>query len=294
MKERVISGIFIAGLSLLFCYLGGIPLTIVSLVLSSIAYLELSKATGVLVNKQDNVDVKDTADKKINSLQIVGILGLIGYYSVIFLLRDFEFLLLVIMLTFIVTMFVYVVSYPKYEARQVINSLFSFVYGGVMLSFLLLVRLYSNEMDTEHFNIGFYFVWFILIAAWFSDTCAYFVGVLIGKHKIFPRLSPKKTFEGCFGGVCGSTLGFVIYGLVLKNYGIVSSEDLILFVVLGILGSVVAQIGDLTASAIKRNNNIKDYGHLIPGHGGIMDRFDSIIFVSPLVYILISVFFRFI
>lgn len=290
MKERVISGVFIALFSALFCYFGGIYLAAILMILSSIAYVELTKALGVIEeNIKDNIE----ENKKINALQIIGIIGIVVYYVVAYFTYDVELLLLTIMATFIALMFCYVVTYPKYDSKKVISSIFAFMYGGVMLSFMLLVRMYSNELDTENYNIGFFFVWFIIISAWFSDTFAYFVGVLIGKHKIFPKLSPKKTFEGCFGGVCGSTLGFVIYGLILRHFNIIESDILILFVVLGILGSVISQIGDLAASAIKRNNNIKDYGHLIPGHGGIMDRFDSIIFVSPLIYIMISLFFRF-
>lgn len=281
MKERVISGVFIAVFSVLFCYFGGIYLASVLTILSLIAYYELTKAIGVL---QDG--------KKVNGLLLVGYAGILAYYGVLYFIKDFEIMLMVMLGVIIATMFVYVVTYPKYESKQIMSSVFAFIYGPVLLSFMLLVRTYSNELDTENYNIGFFFVWFIIISAWISDTCAYFVGVLFGKHKIFPKLSPKKTFEGCFGGVCGSTLGFLAYGLVLKHFGIIENEVLIMFICLGVVGSVVAQIGDLTASAIKRNNNIKDYGNLIPGHGGIMDRFDSIIFVSPLVYIMISLFFR--
>lgn len=282
MKERVISGIFIAVFSALFCYLGGIVLATVLTILSIIAYYELSKALGVM------------PENKINSLTIVGIMFIAVYYAALYYLKNFEIMFMIIMFFIIATMFVYVVNYPKYDSKMVISSLFAYIYGAVLMSFMLLVRMYSNELDLDNHNIGIFFVWAILIAAWVSDTCAYFVGVLIGKHKIFPKLSPKKTFEGCFGGVLGSTVGFLIYGYILMHFNIIQPQILILFAILGSLGSVVAQIGDLAASAIKRNNNIKDYGNLIPGHGGIMDRFDSIIFVSPFVYISISLFFSFI
>lgn len=281
MKERVLSGIVIAVLAILCCYLGGITLAVVLTVLSLIAYYELTKATKVL---EDN--------KKINGLQAVGYVGIIAYYAVLYLTTNFELLLSIIMLVLIATMFVYVVTYPKYDSKQIFASLFSFVYGAVLLSFMLLVRMYTNAFDIGGFNSGFFFVWFILIAAWVSDTCAYFVGVLFGKHKIFPRLSPKKTIEGCLGGVAGSFLVNTIYGYFLYKYNVIGIGTFFLFGAIGAIGSIVAQIGDLTASAIKRNNDIKDYGHLIPGHGGIMDRFDSIIFVSPLVYIMISIFFQ--
>lgn len=282
MKVRVISGIFIAFFSALFCYLGGVTLAAVLTVLSIIAYYELCKALGVM------------PDNKVNSLTVVGILFIAVYYASLYYLKNFETMFIVIMFFIIATMFFYVVNYPKYDSKMVISSLFAYIYGAVLMSFVLLVRMYSNELDIEKYNIGVFFVWSIIIAAWGSDTCAYFVGVLIGKHKIFPKLSPKKTVEGCLGGVVGSTIGFLIYGYVLMRFGIIHSEVLVLFGIMGSFGSVVAQIGDLAASAIKRNNNIKDYGNIIPGHGGIMDRFDSVIFVSPFVYILISLFFNYI
>lgn len=280
MKERVISGVVIAVLTALFCFLGGPYLAVVLTVLSLIAYYELSKALGVL------------EDKKCNSLVVTGMVGIVVYYAALYFIADFEILMMIIMLMFIVTMAVYVISYPNYESKKVISSLFSFIYGAVLLSFVLSVRMISNSLDTEQYNIGFFLVWFIIISAWVSDTFAYFVGVLFGKHKIFPRLSPKKTVEGCLGGVAGTTLVFFLYGILLNHFAIIDEFMIAAFVVLGVVGSIVTQMGDLVASAIKRNNNIKDYGNLIPGHGGIMDRFDSIIFVSPLIYMMISIYFK--
>lgn len=276
MKERVISGVFIALLSVLLCYLGGPFLATVLCLLSVIAYYELTKALKV---SDDN--------NKISSIQIVSIIGIVLYYLILFFVNDIEILFLDIMLMFIVSCVLYVVTYPKYHSRQVISSFFSFIYGAVMLSFVYMVRSVNNGDNLMYgYNMGFYFVWFIIISAWFSDTGAYFVGVLIGKHKIFPRLSPKKTIEGCLGGVVVTIIGFVLYGLLLVHFNVVDETAVVLMGCLGLIGSVVAQIGDLVASAIKRNNDIKDYGKLIPGHGGIMDRFDSIIFVSPMIYIL--------
>ena len=128
-----------------------------------------------------------------------------------------------------------------------------------------------------------YFVWLIYIGAWGSDTCAYCVGKLIGKHKIPSELSPNKTIEGCLGGIAGAALIGFIFAAVFYNDRNVWWQ----LPVIGAVSSVISQIGDLAASAIKRNHNIKDYGKLIPGHGGILDRFDSIIFTAPVVYYLI-------
>ena len=130
----------------------------------------------------------------------------------------------------------------------------------------------------------------IWISAWGSDTCAYCVGMLTGKtignHKAFPVLSPKKSIEGCIGGVIGSAL----LGMLFGHFVMGSDYGTILMGIICGIGSVIAQCGDLAASAIKRNYNIKDYGRCIPGHGGILDRFDSIIFTAPCIYFLIYFF----
>ena len=108
---------------------------------------------------------------------------------------------------------------------------------------------------------------------------------LLGKHKLIPKVSPKKTIEGSVGGILGSTLGCAVFGYIFKL-------DLTAMILIGSLGSIIAQFGDLFASSIKRYVGIKDYGKLIPGHGGILDRFDSVILVAPFVYYAISLFIK--
>lgn len=121
-------------------------------------------------------------------------------------------------------------------------------------------------------------VWLIFITAFGTDSMAYFTGFAIGKHKLAPKISPKKTIEGSIGGILGSVLlcglfgYFVIPGLLMHC------------IIIGIIGGVISQFGDLTASIFKRKMGIKDFGNLIPGHGGILDRFDSVLFTAPMVY----------
>lgn len=131
---------------------------------------------------------------------------------------------------------------------------------------------------------GQYLIWVVLIGAFASDIFAYFTGVFFGKHKLCPKISPKKTIEGAVGGILGTAVCFVLYGVILSK-GFSFDVSYLMLVVLGIISAVISQLGDLTASVIKRQYGIKDYGRIIPGHGGIMDRCDSLIFVAPAVYL---------
>ena len=146
-------------------------------------------------------------------------------------------------------------------------TLLGFIYIPVFLSHINLLS-----------NTGSIYIWLVFIFAWISDTFAYFTGVFFGKHKLIPHISPKKTIEGSIGGILGTVLVTVAFAMFFKE------ENPIYFVPLAIVGSTVSQLGDLFASAIKREFNIKDYGNLIPGHGGVLDRFDSILFTAPLTY----------
>ena len=125
-------------------------------------------------------------------------------------------------------------------------------------------------------------VWLVVLSAFGTDIFAYFTGLLIGRHKLAPGLSPKKTIEGSVGGILGSALLCGLFGYYFLP------EMFIHTLVIGVLGSVFAQLGDLTASLVKRRLGIKDYGNLIPGHGGVLDRFDSLLFTAPLVFYYIN------
>ena len=122
------------------------------------------------------------------------------------------------------------------------------------------------------------YIWLVFLIAFGTDTFAYLVGNIFGKHKLSPNISPNKTKEGALGGILGSVIIALIFSY-LANV-----ESLWKLLILSILASIVSQIGDLVASRIKRLANIKDYGFIFPGHGGVLDRFDSIIFCAPLIY----------
>ncbi len=155
----------------------------------------------------------------------------------------------------------------------------SILYIPFLMSFIPYIR------SMEH---GEFLIWTVIIGAIFTDTAAYFVGVTLGKHKLLPKISPKKTIEGAIGGVLGSTLVMTVFGLIVP--AIVKQDiPLVHFVALGFLCGFVSQLGDWSASAIKRSSGIKDFGKLIPGHGGMLDRIDSIVFVGPVIYLYLHV-----
>lgn len=163
--------------------------------------------------------------------------------------------------------------------------LFSGVLIPMMLSTFVLLR------DLPHAK---FYLLLPFVSAFTSDAFALFAGMAFGKHKLAPVLSPKKTIEGSVGGFFGSVLCCILYGLVV-NFGFHGAVNYAVLVLYGLVGSLVSQLGDLSFSYIKREFAIKDYGHLMPGHGGILDRFDSVIFCAPTTYVMVSLlpFFHF-
>ncbi|MBQ8683219.1 MAG: phosphatidate cytidylyltransferase [Clostridia bacterium] len=154
----------------------------------------------------------------------------------------------------------------------------------VTLGFLALAAL----RDDPQFGLAYCLL--PLVIAWMSDTGAYFTGVFFGKHKMAPVISPKKTWEGFFGGWIISIGLTAVYGLVcnaLINPSTTSPVDIGQFAVFAAVLAPLSVVGDLLASVIKRRCGIKDYGNIMPGHGGVMDRFDSVVFIAPLVYIVL-------
>lgn len=273
---RLGSGIVLLLLSITTMSMGGLSLAFVLCVISMIGFRELTCALNHVPAAHSGASPHQDR-KHMNVLETIGLTGIMAYYLVMFFSGNHTWLLMCIVFVFMALMFVYVIAFPKFKAVQVTETVFAFLYAPVMLSFI-----YQTRMCEQ----GSYMVWMILISSWGCDTFAYVVGKLIGKKKIFPVLSPKKSLEGCVGGVLGAVLLGWLYGyfLVEKIYpgeNIAWSMALICGV-----GAVMSMVGDLAASAIKRDHEIKDYGKLIPGHGGIMDRFDSVIVTAPMTYFL--------
>ncbi len=267
MKTRVISGIILVVLLIATLLSGGYVTGIVLLLVSLSAYHELCGALGVRQK-----------DEKINILEAAGLVAVVAHYVLMILSHgDLSFFVLVLMLLFFAEATIYVFAFPKYQSAQLISAVFSMFYAPMMLSFIYLLRTMPN---------GILLAWLPFVA-WICDTCAYFAGSTLGKHKLCPQLSPKKTIEGAVGGVLGSALAGVIFGILyVKNVdpGLGMAWGIIIFGMITLISGMLSQVGDLIASGIKRDHDIKDYGKLIPGHGGIMDRFDSVIFITPLIF----------
>ncbi len=178
-----------------------------------------------------------------------------------------------------------VTSAEEVTFEQICMTFFAGLVVPMMLATLVLIA------DEDHSR---YLVLLPFVSAFISDAFALFAGMLFGKHKLAPKLSPKKTIEGSIGGFVGAVLGCFVYGLVVE---LISGANADYFVLLlyGLLASLLAQVGDLFFSYIKREYGIKDYGKLLPGHGGVLDRFDSVIFCAPFTFIMVHylTFFQF-
>lgn len=153
---------------------------------------------------------------------------------------------------------------------------------------------FTSILVTRSLEYGEILYLMIFIGAWSSDTFAYFTGRLLGRHKLIPDISANKTVEGSIGGIIFCALAFVLYGFIIARLNRFTAEpNYIILACAGVVTSVIAQLGDLSASVIKRNYGVKDYGSIFPGHGGILDRFDSVMAVAPVIMIIASVFLKF-
>lgn len=253
LKERVISGLIIALIGLTGILCGGFPLWCLTLIIVCLCTFELFKAADIHNNK---------------------VTWLIYPCEVIWLLfcRKIVMIVAVLAAVTIIFMSIYVFTYPKIKFSKGFLIPLSFFYIAVLGSSIFLIR----ETGDGIYNAVLY-----LIGCFGTDIFAYFVGSKFGKHHPFPLLSPKKSVEGCIGGiVCSVLIGCIVTALMKRP---VLHSMLILLIV-----SVFSEIGDLAASGIKRQFGIKDYGNLIPGHGGLLDRFDSSLFAGGILLICVT------
>lgn len=251
MLIRILAGLALIPL-VIFVILGGLPLYLAEAVLLFIAINEFFKAF---------------ENKEVKPIYTIGYL-FIGYLFI----KNYLKLSLDYTHMFIFALFIYSITYLlrlKNNIMDISITFFGVFYILIGMDFIVLTR--------DSFELGNVYVYTIFLIAFATDTFAYFTGYLFGKHKLIPKVSPKKTIEGSIGGIVGSTVFCILFGYIFKL-------NMSHLAVIGFFGSIIAQFGDLFASSIKRYVGIKDYGKLIPGHGGILDRFDSVILVAPFVY----------
>ncbi len=171
-----------------------------------------------------------------------------------------------------------IIRFGKADVCNVYSALFATLYISIFMYFIILLR-----------GWGRYAVMPIFIYSWLTDTGAYFTGCFLGKHKLAPNLSPKKTIEGFFGGILTAVIGAFIYVIILDKFFMIKIPSYWILLVASPIGAGLSALGDLAASALKRRCGVKDFGWIFPGHGGMMDRFDSVVFVAPYVYLVFKI-----
>ena len=258
---RLRSTVIITLLSAAALWCGGLVLFLAVTAVSMVGLFEMMQAMGL----------RKTA------LEAAAFMGAAVYLEAVWLGWD-KWLLFALFLAFLLIMGTYVFSFPKYTVEQTAETVFAVLYIPVMLSHLYRIDALTDNMV---------YSCLVLLPAWISDVGAYCIGMLIGRTKLTPVLSPKKTVEGAAGAVLFAAAVGALYGLLFAKQLSLFETPWLAVMIIFAFGSVLGQIGDLFASAIKRNRNIKDYGSIIPGHGGIMERFDSVIVTAPVIYYLI-------
>jgi len=252
-NNRYLGALMIAPF-ILFLFIGGLPLKTFIFALSLGGMYEFYKAL---------------REKEFNPITPIGYALLLVYYL---FNNNLEYLMFFIIIATFLLLIMPVINL-KYTFIDVAITLLGFLYVGIFFSFIYLVDIKEN---------GTYLIWLIFIGSWMTDTTAFYSGKLFGRRKLCPRVSPKKTIEGSIGGLIGAIIFCGLLGIFAISQGV--DISIYHFLIIGALCGVFSQFGDLVASSIKRYVGIKDYSNLIPGHGGILDRFDSILFSATVVF----------
>ncbi|WP_445506888.1 phosphatidate cytidylyltransferase [Niallia sp. 03190] len=248
MKERIITGIVLAVLFMIPFYFGGYWFTYLTIILAMIAYYELTTIIKI---------------RLFGTKWFVGIIGVILILSPLLIpgLEQIQIKVLLILVLFFIT-------------STVFNEGYSIEKAGTLLIGVLYIAFGFESLGEARIEKGMIWTFSVLLSIWATDSGAYFVGKNFGKRKLAERISPNKTVEGSIGGVIIALIVGIILQLTINPYETLSGAIIITLVV-----SVAGQVGDLVESALKRHFEVKDSGKLLPGHGGVLDRLDSWIFV---------------
>ena len=269
MKQRVITGAFLIAILILVLFIN-IPLvdTIFIFLISVIGMYEYNKAF---------------KNAGYNLVPLVGYISCVPILFMDFNIESHNVLLIatialpsILILTFIYS----ILTKLKITVIDVAVTILSTIYIPFLFSFFKLILMMEN---------GRLLIWFVIMGAFACDTFAYLVGCKFGKTKLCPEVSPKKTIEGSIAGILGVILAYIII-YVIATYCLNMNLNIWIVLLMAVVSGIVGQFGDLSASSIKRFCKIKDFGTLMPGHGGILDRCDSIMFVAPIVYMILKVY----
>lgn len=253
MKTRVLSGLAMVPL-LIFVYLGGYWLTGMAILIGLVGIREF-------FNGFKAIDIHPSENIAYGSIFLL-------YTINAFWPAQHEFIMAWLVAS-VMASSIYIFNITERKIEDAMATMLGIVYV-IFFSYHVVLVDQAGEYSI--------LIWLVLISAFCTDIFAYFTGFLFGRHKLAPNLSPKKTIEGAIGGTLGSLIACGVFGYILVP------RIWVHCLIIGLIGGLLSQCGDLTASAYKRKMGIKDYGNLIPGHGGIMDRFDSVLFTAPVVY----------
>ena len=264
MLSRVVTAVVGLPLMGFFLISGGFTLRVALLIVVTLGIVEFYNIVGV------RSDAGRVVGHGVAGLYILALPGL----------ATSEYMLSFLLALIIVNCAMLVLFHRSFCITDAAQSIMGFFYVAFLLGFVLLVR----ESPS-----GVWLVWLVFISAWGADTCAYFTGKTLGRHKLFPSVSPSKTVEGAVGGVVGASVIAMLYGWAVgRVFDSAVNTDIYVFGVIAAVSSVMSVFGDLSASAVKRYVGVKDFGSIFPGHGGVLDRFDSVLFAAPSVYVLLS------
>lgn len=257
--KRIVSGIILIIIVALLLIAGNT--TAVNIAISTVAIMAVNEYFNCFKEKKN----------------LERIIGIILCIPIAFLnIVSTNFLIIMLPALFVSLFLVIIATNMRHDYSDIAMSGFGIIY---IISFIMFIPLLYK---TEN---GKFLIWYMAIAAWGTDTFAYFIGVRFGKHKL-TQISPKKSIEGCVAGIIGATLMSLLYTYLLNKTGVMEISYLAI-IGISIMLSILGEIGDLAASSIKRYAGIKDFSNLIPGHGGILDRIDSILFIAPFAYFLL-------